>query len=88
MKANYMTSRWRIPTAFVAAALVLVATALVLEHLEAVDPSAASYGCGAEQLALQVAHNRGPSSQPWEQGGGAMGEAMGSKAPISAQSSH
>ena len=48
MKANYMTSRWRIPTAFVAAAVVLVATALVLEHRQAVDPSAASYGWGSD----------------------------------------
>ena len=48
MKANYMTSRWRIPTAFVAAAVVLVGAALVLEHREAVDLSAASYGWGSD----------------------------------------
>ena len=46
MKANYTTSRWRIPTAFVAAAVVLVGAALVLEHQEVLDPVGASYEWG------------------------------------------
>ncbi len=43
-----MSSVWRIALTFAAAALVLVATAVVVEHLEAVDPSATSYGWGSD----------------------------------------
>ncbi len=41
-----MASRWQLVLTFTAAALMLLGTALVLEHRQAVDPLAASYGWG------------------------------------------